>query len=363
MKYPSSAHRRVAKILGIVIAASVLSGLLPSRATSAEAGAPAATQPAPAPPASPEAWRALMRQVPLPKKGCFKASFPNTTWQEVPCTTAPPIPYPPARGPHSDKVGDKVGETARRFIPEVGAEVSYPISEAVGSFDSVTGVTSEKGTDGGANAFSLQLNSNFFDSPACAAAASRKCKGWQQFVYSNVQSHMVFMQYWLLDYGRKCPPHWLTSGKDCFANSAAADVPPQTIAQLGELGVKGAATEGGMDMVILGTGSELYSASGEDSVLDLAQAWTMAEFNVVGDCCRSQADFNKGSTIVISTGVDDGVVKAPACRAEGFTGETNNLNLVRFSDILPGGPLPEIVFTESNAAGPHRGDAFCTSAP
>lgn len=348
MKYSSSAHRRATKVLGIVIAASALSGLLPDRATAAEPGAPAATQPAPAPPASPQAWRALMRQVPLPKKGCFKARFPSTAWQEVPCTTAPPIPYLPARGPHSDTVGDGL---------DFSAKVSkHLISEAVGSFDSVTGVTKEKGSEGGANSFSLQLNASFFDTPACASAASQKCKGWEQFVYSNFQSQSVFIQYWLLNYNKKCPHSWFASGNDCYANSTAVSVPKQTIAELGELSIKGEANEGGMDTVILGTASELYSTTGEDSVLNLAQAWTVAEFNVVGDCCASGAEFNAGSTIVVRTSVNDGVTTAPSCLKKGFTGETNNLTLVKSSTVPPKGTLPEIVFTESNAAGATPGE-------
>jgi hypothetical protein len=40
-------------------------------------------------------WRRGMMRVPLPKKGCFTSSYPNTKWQEVPCTTAPARPYPP----------------------------------------------------------------------------------------------------------------------------------------------------------------------------------------------------------------------------------------------------------------------------
>ena len=43
-------------------------------------------------------WRRNMAQVPLPKKGCFTASYPNNQWQEVPCTTAPARPYPPTHG-------------------------------------------------------------------------------------------------------------------------------------------------------------------------------------------------------------------------------------------------------------------------
>src|ERR1700692_979228 len=108
---------------------------------------------------------------------------------------------------------------------DVSAQVSGHISEAVGSFDSVTGVTSESGTGpfSGPNAFTLQLNSNFFASPACSGAANpSNCRGWQQFIYANVSCpHCAFIQYWLLGFGStNCPSGWMSfnnGGDDeCF---------------------------------------------------------------------------------------------------------------------------------------------------
>src|SRR5229473_1179458 len=83
-------------------------------------------------------WRRGMARVPAPKKGCFTSSYPSTEWQEVPCTTAPARPYPPARGGgRPDQIGNGT---------DVSAQVTTGhISEAIGSFDSVTGVTSESG--------------------------------------------------------------------------------------------------------------------------------------------------------------------------------------------------------------------------
>lgn len=40
-----------------------------------------------------EAWRAYMSKHPSPNKGCFKASYPSTQWQEVPCGPAPTRRY------------------------------------------------------------------------------------------------------------------------------------------------------------------------------------------------------------------------------------------------------------------------------
>jgi hypothetical protein len=36
-------------------------------------------------------WRKSMARVPLPKKGCFKASDPNTEGRGVPCVKAPTL--------------------------------------------------------------------------------------------------------------------------------------------------------------------------------------------------------------------------------------------------------------------------------
>ncbi len=335
----------------IVIVASLLSGLLSSRATWAQVPPPSATaQPSPAQSMSQEAWRASMSRAPMPQKGCFKATYPNTAWQPVPCTTAPPAPYPPARGPRSDNVGNG---------NDYSAVVSGSISSAVGSFDSVAGVTSESGDVDGvappvANTFSLQLNANTFTTSVCDGAANPSdCSGWQQFVYSNSGcggSPCAFMQYWLLNWGTTCPAGWSPYERDCYTNSDSVEVPIQTIADLAQLHLTGNAASGGMDTITLSTGSDVYSASGEDSVLNLAAGWQQAEFNIFGDCCGSQAVFNSGSTIVVRTSLDDGTTNAPSCEEDGFTGETNNLNLVAPCGPV-GGASPAIVFTESLDSG------------
>src|SRR4029077_13616255 len=63
-----------------------------------------------------EAWRKSMSQHPVPKNGCFNASYPNTEWQEVPCGR--PSPYPNLVGNGND----------------FAAQTSGVISSAVGSF-------------------------------------------------------------------------------------------------------------------------------------------------------------------------------------------------------------------------------------
>jgi hypothetical protein len=221
---------------------------------------------------------------------------------------------------------------------------------------SVSGVTSD--TDpGGQSAFSLQLNTSFFDTTVCPST-SPGCQGWQQFIYSNMG--VAFMQYWLLNYGQPCPSGWNTYGSDCWENSAnAAAVPVQPISNLANLSVTANAASGGTDSVVFSTGTVIYSASGPDSILKLSQGWNTAEYNLVGDCCGTESSFNAGSTIVVKTSVDNGTTNAPVCVQEGFTGETNNLTLTPAKPPLPssppvccpyGGSTPAIEFAQSNNA-------------
>src|SRR5580700_10240513 len=87
------------------------------------------------------AWRASMSRTPLPKNGCFKASYPSTDWREVPCAT--PSSYPLGR----TGVGGNNSETVGGGSDDYAAWVPGPISTAEGSFVSVTPGISETGTD------------------------------------------------------------------------------------------------------------------------------------------------------------------------------------------------------------------------
>jgi hypothetical protein len=377
MKSSSSGRGRVTIALGIMAAAILVSGLLSSRATAAEPQSPAAkdggTAATAAQPtaAQRDAWRASMAKVPLPKQGCFTAAYPKTQWQEVPCTKAPLRPYPPASGARPDIVGNG---------NDIVAQVTGHISEAIGSFDSVSGVTTEAGQVGGtgpqvANTFSLQLNSNFFTTTSCTGGASN-CFGWQQFIYSNAGT--AFIQSWLGNWGTTACP--TTGGpaplgwtyypplKSCYGNSVAVAVPAQKIGNLGQMTLTGTASLGGNDSVMVlalnsSNNLQLYTATGLDSVVNLAQGWQDAEFNIFGDCCGTAANFATGSTptLVVRTSVDYGSPIAPSCFATGYTGETNNLSFGTAPVNPVPGTSPAIVFTESSAGVAPSACASATS--
>jgi hypothetical protein len=339
MKPLSSAWQYVATVRGIAVAAS-LSVLLSSLPAFAQepASPPTGVAPATEPPRiaqNQQEWRAAMSRLPMPKKGCFTSDYPRITWEEVPCKTAPARPYAPAKGVQPYIVGGAAGDFTAQVPPGT-------LSSAVGSFDSVTNVTSERDHD--PNTYSLQLNTNTFATNACAGAKHpADCRGWQQFVYSTREGQ-VFMQYWLLNFGN-CPEGFDQVGSsNCFKDSPAADVSTQPIADLAQLTLTGQASAG-TDTVILTTGSGSITASNQDSVLDLFSRWNVAEFNVFGDGERRRAGFNPGSTIVVRLSVDNGTTNAPSCLVQSFTGETNNLNL-QFPCATNGGASPAIVFTE-----------------
>jgi hypothetical protein len=318
--------------------------LLASPALALVAPALAASPPARSPDAQMhEDWREAIARTPVPQEGCFAAAYPDTGWKQVACTVAPRRPYVPRTGvPRSGRRSYTTGDGN-----DYSAVVTGLISSAVGSFPAVTGLKSEKGYGNQANTYSLQANSQFFTTSVCGGATTpSSCLGWQQFVYSN--SGTAFMQYWLINYGSKCPSGgWMSYSGDCYRNSAAVSVPTQVITQLGSLKVTGTAVSGGIDTMVMTTASKAYSTTGKDSVVNLATAWNAVEFNIVGDGGGSAAKFNKGTTLTVGIALKDGSTAAPTCKGDdGTTGETNNLTLGACT--VSGGTAPSVSFTEKD---------------
>lgn len=283
-----------------------------------------------------ESWRDMMARNPSPADGCFHASYPSTRWEAVECVAAPSRPFLPRSSALA--VSDTVGNGN-----DFAAESSSLISQTVGTFPTVTGVKTEK--DGTKNEYSLQLNSNFMSTAACGGISG--CMSWEQFVYSSGEEQ-AFMQYWLINYGSKCPAGgWNAVYGSCYKNSAAVSVPKIVIADLDKFKMSGTAVSGGNDTLVFTNGTEAYTTSGKDSVVDLATDWSASEFNIIGDGGGSKAVFNVGSSITVKVALTNGSTKAPTCGADdGTTGETNNLKLGSCS--ATGGSTPFIEFTESN---------------
>ncbi|WP_199100641.1 hypothetical protein [Dyella sp. ASV21] len=325
-------------------------------APSADATAQASTQyVSPMEAQAHENWRHDIARTPTPSEGCFQANYPSTVWHQTACKEAIPRVAPV---PRWRKLG--AAQNAGNGN-DYTLQSSSLITQTVGTFPVVTGVTSETGVGVasyggggilGANEYSLQINSSF-DSTTSACKGHSGCTVWQQFVYApdySVQGEAaVFMQYWLIGYGgTRCPSGFGSDGAgDCYKNSAAATAPDVPATQLGNVKLTGTVSSGGNDTVVFTNGTTAYSSSGKDSVLYLAQVWNVSEFNVVGNAGGSEAQFNSGSSITVNVAVNNGSTAAPSCVANsGSTGESNNLNLG--SCTASGGSTPSIRFTESN---------------
>ncbi len=306
-------------------------------------------------------WHMSMLKVPLPKKGTFEATYPKKEWKEVKYNLKP-VRYPmvPRKGPRPLNVGN--GNNVSAQAP------TGTISTGIGSFDSVTGVTSESGQVGGAgpavaNAYSLQLNTNFF--PSTVAGSPMGCQGWEQFVYQNdggtSTNCLAYIQYWLINYGPTSPPGagWIQYGSDWYRNSNNYSfVPNQPISNLAHLHLSGTVSATG-DSYFFSTETTMYAGTGDNSV-NAAAGWNMAEFCVVGDGALGQANFNSGAQIVTRTEIIYGGTDPPTCFAHGFTGETNNLS---FGPTAPGKspPGPAVIAEESYAGGASSACAAATS--
>jgi hypothetical protein len=315
-----------------------------------------------------EAWRKSMVKTDLPGKGCFTASYPDTAWHEIPCSTAKPYPPQPRQAGGSGGSAPIVGGTP---TDDWSAGTSGLYTFAEGTFNSVTPGISEAsgappGTSGAiANSFSLQINSNTFTNsvttPLCSGAASPSmCRGWEQFVFQNnlppsYCTACVSVWYWLVPYGGpSCPTGWTPDVGDCYISSTLAPVPLLTITPLPTMTLTGKIS-GGIDTVILDNNTSL-TATSADSTLNLDQKWNTTEFNVFGGGGGGEGFFDEpsatspGTTIVVKTSVNDGTMNAPKCTNASFTGEQNNLNLgtcCQFAGTSTN--LPNIQFMETDA--------------
>lgn len=329
-----------------------------------------AAQPKPSPEEL-ERWRQTIVHTKRPKKACLTAEYPATAWTEVPCMKPPNIPFGRAKGRRPLTVGN-----GNEFSAQTA---SGYVSQAEGSFDSVTGVTSETMVLNGKdypNVFSLQLNTQLVSTSACNGVSG--CLGWQQFIFSNSgcgnPAACVYIQNWLFG-GSGCPSSAWTSFDDaCMINSTnAVGLAPIPLDALATVKLRGdvAGVDGPDDHVTLTVGTTIYSAPGDNHLPDLGQNWQVAEFNIFGNGDYSVADFNTGSTLAVRIAVDSGTTTAPSCDMNGFTGETNNLTLTATTSGPPtNAPLrriltgtqptlettapsgwPSLVLTESNAPG------------
>ncbi len=339
-------------------------------------------------------WFKALRHVAVPKDGCFKASYPSTTWVEIPCTT-PPVPdvSPPSDAPSPQDIGSG-NDYAACANSTCGGTGSSLIAEGAGSFMNVSDVTSEM--EFVPNNYSLQLNSNNFTSSqitklcngnqACASA-----QGWEQFVYTNTQADSApgfgaqataFIQYWLLNWNTTCPAGWSprtgTQAK-CMLNGPVVSptVPgSQPITNLANLSLTGSAGSSDQLWFYDGDGTG-YTTAAQGSILGLNTGWNWAEFGIYGNGNGSEACFNSGASFTTNVDIVTTAPTTPYCALinyhpgqGGQTAETNNLQpitctpgvlepgigYIQITDIYPQTCKPGLgtyppVAMEANAAG------------
>jgi hypothetical protein len=316
--------RRITQYLGALAAAGLaVAGVSAGTASAATHQLPTKAE-----------WQAAIAKAPEQGSGCYRASYPSLAWHTVKCAAAPRVLLAPAlpRGSGKNTRPATVGDGN-----DYSAVVSGLISKATGTFTAVNSGITEKGqVDGSgpltANAFSLQLNSQFITgSPACAKASNpSSCQAWQQFVYTanGGGTGSLFMQYWLINYNASCPSGWFSVSPDCYTNSASTTVNALTAKQLASVDLSGSAVSGGNDAVTLSVGSGTATkVTGKDTKIDLAKFWNTTEWGVYGDGGGSGATFGSQATLEAQTALTSTSSSAPSCVVEGFTAETNNLNL------------------------------------
>src|SRR5208282_3433170 len=235
------------------------------------------------------------------------------------------------------------------------------------------------------NEFSLQVNAQTFaltgtpytnNQPLTCVYPTYVC-GWEQFVFLNDPSGyygtQIYIQYWLLNYYTNygyCPSTappgggfngkpWYDSGGSCVSNSPNfPSLTSETAPNLANLILKGYANFGSGfascttacdSVVICYSGASCYAVAITDQVVNLYQHWQYSEFNIVGLGDYSEAEFNSGTTITVANTLKDqsANVIVPSCVNTGYTGETNNLNLLPNSYCTPNSN-GQIIFTESN---------------
>jgi hypothetical protein len=332
-----------------------------------------------------EAWRQKIVHTPREKtNACYRASYPDVVWHEVPCKAIPHKASRPrvARGMRPDQVGGAGGDFS--------ATTTNGITEAEGQFDSVT-------TSGSSNptSYELQMNTAPFGTTTCTGSTATGvsdvpgCQGWEQFIYSTDNGGEVYIQYWLEQWGPagatcKAPvstqcngadvftdgwcPFTLNDGTGNFTDCAIGSSTSTGIGTVSIASLKGnlvlssfpADASNTVDDAIATISGSANRQPGVNEFPDLSTSWKEVEFNIFGDGGDAEAVFDPNTTLEVRTSVASDTTLGPGCAFQSFTGESNNLTLVATTSNPPKGSLPSLVFTETNAGNPTT--APCSSA-
>ena len=197
------------------------------------------------------------------------------------------------------------------------AKVSGSLSKATGSFNrGVTGATAVTDSNAGVNNFSLQLNTNGFNSPLCGSG-NTNC-AIMQFIYDSPGN--VYIQYWLR-WITQCPSQTIANnswtyvtGLGCWINGNAVQPPsPQPITDLAKLYLTGTSSSIQQSAKLEAADGTLWGSPDDGDFLGIGTQWFLAEFNVFGSGGGSKANLtpDPGTTIIVTISVDDGTTSPP----------------------------------------------------
>jgi hypothetical protein len=301
-----------------------------------------------------------------PHAGCFEENSGVAHWTPLPCGRASSTPLTVGNG--RDWVGDAAA----------GADVGY----ASGSFTHVSGITGETDNKSGPNTYSLQLNTQLYTCDTPFTNSHEVVNGcWVQFVLQvGPRQSTVFVEFWVIGYYSAhgvCPSSIIPGGigwepyqGSCYANSAATVLlvnttpVPEPISNLANLTLSGSVYTTGnatYDEAVVtdrsvGTAGTSWSATVPEDPLALDGSWHSLEFNVLGFGDQSEALFNTGTSISVTTSIESLAATpiAQTCDASGYSAETSNLSIGSCSTYPPN----HLTFTEVNAPSPDRRATF-----
>lgn len=271
-------------------------------------------------------WKDVMLHTPVSSAGCFEVTYPSISWVRAECDdNAPTLPLA-VGGNHYDEAAQ---------VPSGDL-----IQTSDGDFSSVSGVTSITDNESGPNDWSIQENSNYFNTTYGGATVT----AWVQFAYANTNSSSqgnhgdVEIWYWLINYttvSRVCPGiPWVSDGVgDCYYKADPIRTNYETPSSLSYLSLKGLANCsgcGGHDEALFCDYYNCWTSSYADSTLGLSSSWIDSEWNILGYDNGSQAQFNSGSSLTLTQymTISGGGTFTPSCIINGnYTAESNNLNL------------------------------------
>ncbi|HMK82504.1 MAG TPA: hypothetical protein VK503_02180, partial [Candidatus Bathyarchaeia archaeon] len=242
------------------------------------------------------AWHEHIRQIGAPKAGCFHVTYPSTVWNQTDCVPAPLIPFQPSPAT-VEAVNPASPAKVGNGFDDVAYSSSTLIGSSIGTFQT-SGLTSETDSNFGANAYTLQLNSDLEFTCTTTYTGGKSSLCWEQFVFFNYPDNgvgLLFIQYWLINYYStygSCPStgppggsSWMESSGSCYANSPSTSTPLEAPTNLANLSLEGFSNYNGavndVDMLCI-TGGGCYSMTTTEQVVNLYQSWQYSEFNVFG---------------------------------------------------------------------------------